>query len=109
MTGEDFLLVSNQGLKDQARANDPDTVVYLPAEIHYLSGLKSEEVKKLHNARKVFGGELIARNMLEDSIFTRTQKEEAKNIRINNPRLGLKNKIPTERATPAGTGVKEVV
>jgi len=106
LTEEDFYLCSNPELKSECKDNDPETVVYLPHEIRQLFGLKPDEVKKLHYARQIFGGEIIQRNKLKDSIFTRTQKEDAKNIGIYNPRLGLKNKIPTEGVTSAG---KEVV
>lgn len=104
LIGENIYFCSSPKLRDECTANDPDTVAYLPHEGRKLSGLKPDEVKKLHYARKRFGGEFIQRNKLEDSIFTRTQeKEEVKNIGIYNPRLGLKNKIPTREATPAGT------
>jgi len=102
LVGEDFYLCSTPELKDECKANDPNTVAYLPAEIRKLFDLKPNEVEKSHLLKKEFGGEIIAKNKLEDSIFTRIQKVEAKNIGIYNPRLDLKNKIPTGGVTLAG-------
>jgi len=92
LTGEDFYLCSTPELKNECRANDPDIVAYLPHEIRKLSGLKPEKVQSLHYARKIFGGEIIARNRVEDSIFIKQNViAQGKSEGIFNPKLEKAN------------------
>ncbi len=78
LLNEDFFLVSNPELRSKIEIQNLGLVVYLPQEIEHLSGLKPEEVKKLHYMRKAFGGQFISRVKAEDSIFDRQPKEKPK-------------------------------
>ncbi len=81
--------MSNPELKAKVEAKNPETVVYLPQEIEYLTGLKPEAIKNLHYMRKVFGGEFISKGKASEDMFNQQTKERLKAEGIFNPRPHL--------------------
>lgn len=56
---EDIYLISNESCKGMVPEG---YVIYLPHEIRHLRSLNKEELKRIHAAKKIFGGTVICFN-----------------------------------------------